>query len=232
MPVFSPWPLPPVPPTTITGPRGPLKPLPTPSKAVPAHHPTPRGHTVGGGEEARPTQRRRSLPLPLPAHSPHLPSARRRPAPNLPSPPSPRARPVGARSVVRRRALERRITAATAAGGDPFHQLPAPSPRAERPPSTQPQRTATDVAAVRQISASVACTVGPNSCSFWHRVHGPKRVESIREATFFVHEVLHHVHLLVLVKHCEVRKRHKCLLSVHMHTHSRRRPWRRLLSVQ
>jgi len=86
MPVFSPWPLRPVPPTTITGRRGPLKPLPTPSKSVPAHHRTPRGHTVGGGEEARPTQRRRALPLPLPAHSPHLPSARRRPAPIHPFP--------------------------------------------------------------------------------------------------------------------------------------------------
>ena len=71
-------------------------------------------------------------------------------------------------------------------------------------------------------------TVGPNSCSFWHPVHGPKRVESTREAKCFVHEVLPHVHLLVPVKHCEVREKHECLLSVHMHTHSRRRPWRRL----
>ena len=53
-------------------------------------------------------------------------------------------------------------------------------------------------------------------------------VESTREAKCFVHEVLPHVHLLVLVKHCEVGEKHECLLSVHMHTHSRRRPWRRL----
>jgi len=45
---------------------------------------------------------------------------------------------------------------------------------------------------------------------------------------FFVHEVLPHFHLLVLVKHCEVKNKHECLLSVHMHTHSRRWPWRRL----
>jgi len=75
-----------------------------------------------------------------------------------------------------------------------------------------------------RAAARTGITVGPNPCSFWHRVHGPRRVES----TFFVHEGLPHVHFLVLVKHCEVRKKHECLLSVHMHTHSRRRPWRRL----
>ena len=70
-------------------------------------------------------------------------------------------------------------------------------------------------------------TVGPNPPSFWDRVHEPKRVESTREATFFEHGVLPHVHSLMLVKHCEVRRQHECLVSVHMQTHSRRRPWRR-----
>ena len=37
--------------------------------------------------------------------------------------------------------------------------------------------------APRPLSTS---TVGPKPCSFWHRVHGPKRVDSTREATFFV----------------------------------------------
>jgi len=84
-----------------------------------------------------------------------------------------------------------------------------------------------DLAAPTSGGSAPPCTVGPHPCSFWHRVHGPRRVASTREATFFLHEVLPHIHLLVLVKHCEVRKKHECLLSVHMHTHSRRRPWRR-----
>jgi len=58
--------------------------------------------------------------------------------------------------------------------------------------------------------ADLSRTVGPNPCSFWHKMYGPDRVESTRSAISLVHEVLPPVNLVVLVKHIEVRRKHEC----------------------
>ena len=53
--------------------------------------------------------------------------------------------------------------------------------------------------------------MGPNPSSFWHQTYGPNRLESTRSATSLVHEALSHVHLVELVKHSEVRRKHEPL---------------------
>jgi len=97
-------------------------------------HP-PRAYSWRGRGGAADPAAPRPTPPPPSTQSPPAVGASP-PGSDSPVPPSPGARPVGARSGMRRRPSARRVTAATAAGGHPFHQPPAPFPprRAAPPP--------------------------------------------------------------------------------------------------
>ena len=85
-------------------------------------HP-PRAYSWRGRGGAADPAAPRPTPPPPSTQSPPAVGASP-PGSDSPVPPSPGARPVGARSGMRRRPSARRVTAATAAGGHPFHQPP------------------------------------------------------------------------------------------------------------